>query len=224
MDWQPILLEQLSSAPRAVDRLDVWWWPEALHPPIAGRRQRTDAILRRVLAPYLSMDPADLRFGREAHGRPYLLHPGAPDFNLSDTPGGTVVAIAAQGRVGVDIERCDRVPPVARLAPRWFASEEAQALQQLAPESARKAFLRLWTAKEAACKATGTGIFGYLSKWRFGVVMDDSNPRLVSPPDDAGDAARWRFHRLAPVATHTVVIACRDLAGGPSGFIVTASD
>jgi len=56
---------------------------------------------------------------------------------------------------------------VARLAARWFAADEAQHLATMPTDDARRAFLRLWTAKEASCKATGTGIFGYLSRWRF---------------------------------------------------------
>ncbi|MBS0211602.1 MAG: 4'-phosphopantetheinyl transferase superfamily protein [Proteobacteria bacterium] len=221
MHWQPIGIERLPAAPRRCDGLDVWWWPERLHPPITARRQRTDAILRSVLASYMGLPPADLRFGREAHGRPFLQHAGAPDCNLSDTAGGAVVAVAARGRVGVDIECLDRTPPVARLSARWFAHAEAQALQGLDAESARRAFLRLWTAKEAACKATGSGIFGFLPAWRFEVDASDADPRLVRLPADAGTSTRWRFHRIDPSGAHTVVVAVRDQPDPPRCFVVT---
>jgi 4'-phosphopantetheinyl transferase len=200
--------------------LHVWWWPEHLQPAAASRRARTDAILRALLARYLPLGPEGLRFGRESKGRPYLVHPGAPDFNLSDTVGGTVLAVAHGGRVGIDIERIERRPPVLRLAARWFAPGEAEALGRLDPESARAAFLRHWTAKEAACKATGTGIFGFLPSWRFAIDDGNSPPRLIGLPADAGDASRWTFHRLAPLASYTVVLACRDLAAAPEGFAV----
>jgi 4'-phosphopantetheinyl transferase len=97
---------------------------------------------------------------------------------------------------------------VARLAARWFGAEEAQALAALDPESARIAFLRLWTAKEASCKATGTGIFGYLGQWRFAVTP--AQPQLSALPDAAGAPARWAFQRLSPSPDHTAVIALRD--------------
>lgn len=198
--------------------LHVWWWPEALQPAVAGRRARTDAILRTLLARYLPLDPSDLRFRRGSRGRPRLDHPGAPDFNLSDTVGGAVLAVAAGGRVGIDIERVDRQPPVERLASRWFAPGEAEALARLEPEAARAAFLRHWTAKEASCKATGTGIFGYLKAWRFAVDDGTTPPRPLRIPDDAGDTSRWRFHRLAPEPSHTVVLSCRDTTADPEGF------
>lgn len=220
MHWHPIEPDQLPRSPLATHALDVWWWPEAIYPTLADRRQRTDAILRRLLAPYLALSPDALCFGREQHGRPFLRHEHAPDFNLSDTAGGTAVVIAAHGRVGVDIERTDRAPLVQRLAERWFAPEEARCLQAMAAEPARRAFLTLWTAKEAACKATGTGIFGFLPVWRFGVDDDFLPPQLVSLPGDAGAPARWRFHRLAPTPAHTLVVACRDLDARPRAFIV----
>ena len=160
------------------------------------------------MAPLLGLTPDALVFGREARGRPFLQHPQAPGFNLSDTPGGSLLAIAARGRPGVDIERLDRALPVERLARRWFSAEERAALQALPAELARAAFLRLWTAKEASCKATGTGIFGYLAQWTF--CVDAQVPILQSLPADAGDAERWHFERLQPSPEHTAVLAVYD--------------
>ena len=167
-----------------------------------------DRLLRTVLATHVGIAPAALLFDRESKGRPFLRHDGAPDFNLSDTAGGTLIALCRQGRVGADLERIDRAPPVARLAARYFSAPEASALQLLDKEAARRAFLRLWTAKEASCKATGTGIFGYLPRWRFDVGAD--TPCLLEAPNDAGDASRWQFHRVSPSTQHTAVLSVRD--------------
>jgi 4'-phosphopantetheinyl transferase len=221
MNWQSVALAQLATK-RAIapSGLHVWWWPESLQPTARTRRERTDAILRTLLARYLPLEASELRFGRESKGRPYLLHADAPDFNLSDTRGGCVLAIAAGGRVGIDIERCDRAPPVVALASRWFAADEAAALRALDAESARRAFLRLWTAKEASCKATGTGIYGRLAAWRFAITEDDGAPAALALPAEAGDVGRWRFQRLAPEPSHTVVLACRDLIAVPQGYRV----
>lgn len=179
------------------------WCPE--RSPGEPRRERVDRILRRVLAPLVGRADGDLPFAREPKGRPYLALANAPDFNLSDTVGGSVVAICRGGRVGIDLERRDRDMPVARLAARWFAPEEAAALGALAPEPARQAFLRLWTAKEASCKATGTGIYGYLSRWRFDLMAEAPQARRI--PEDAGEG--WHFFRCEPAATHTAAIALR---------------
>lgn len=156
----------------------------------------------------LGLAPDALVFGREAKGRPFLRHAGAPDFNLTDTRGGTLIAVCRRGRVGVDIERIDRRPPVARLATRWFAPDEARRLSAMPDDDARRAFLRLWTAKEASCKATGTGIFGYLARWRFEPEAEAPTP--IALPDDAGEAGRWSFLRVMPTPMHTVVVSLRD--------------
>jgi len=188
--------------------LRLWWCPEGDADPGLTRRARTDRLLRDVLAPMLDLAPDALVFGRESKGRPFLRHADAPDFNLTDTHGGTVIALCRRGRVGVDIERIDRRPPVARLAERWFAPEEATRLAAMPDDDARRAFLRLWTAKEASCKATGTGIFGYLARWRFAPERDAPTP--IAIPDDAGDEARWSFLRVMPTPMHTVVVSLRD--------------
>lgn len=189
--------------PLAVDELRLYWCPE--RDPGESRRTRVDRLLRNVLAPLVNVPAATLHFARESKGRPYLPLPGAPDFNLSDTTGGSLIAVSRQGRVGVDLERIDRQAPVSRLAARWFAAAEADALAHLPVDAARRAFLHLWTAKEASCKATGTGIYGYLSRWCFEVAAEQ--PRLLQAPPDAGTVEQWRFLRVTPSPDHTAVLA-----------------
>jgi len=184
----------------------LWWCPE--RDDGLPRRQRIDRLLRRVLGPVLQLAPEDLRFARESKGRPYLDHAGAPDFNLSDTHGGSLIAITAGGRIGVDLERLDREPPVQRLAERWFSTGEAAALASMPASETGMAFLQLWTAKEASCKATGTGIYGFLPLWVFDARSPQ--PHLLRLPDDAGAASRWQFLRVQPSADHTAVMALRD--------------
>jgi 4'-phosphopantetheinyl transferase len=189
----------------------LWWFDVPGAPPPRARRGRLDAVLRRVLAPYVGLAPDALVFAREAKGRPYLRHAGAPDFNLSDTVGGTLVAVCGAGRIGVDLERTDRAPPTVRLARRWFTAEEADVLAALPSEAARVRFLQWWTAKEASCKATGTGIYGRLNEWCFGA---EATPALIALPADAGARERWQFARVVPAADYTAVLAWRDAPAG----------
>lgn len=200
-----------AQAPLDAETVHVWWWPDspALAAAPGERRQRVDRRLRRALAHYLALPAERLRFAREPRGRPYLVHSGAPDFNLSDTRGGTVLAVASQGRVGIDLERGDRTVPALRLARRWFSEDEARALAELPEAQRAAAFIRLWTAKEAACKATGTGIYGRLDRWRFAPGSDRPRPPL---PPEAGPPSAWRFLRLTPAPAFTVALACRDVA------------
>jgi 4'-phosphopantetheinyl transferase len=194
----------------------LWWFDVPGAPPPRARRGRLDAVLRRVLAPYVGLAPDALVFAREAKGRPYLRHAGAPDFNQSDTVGGTLVAVCGAGRIGVDLERIDRALPAVRIARRWFAPDEAAALAALPELGARLRFLQWWTAKEASCKATGTGIFGRLPQWRF---ADSAQPQAMAVPGDAGDAARWQFARLVPAEGYTAVLAWRDAPEGVASLV-----
>jgi 4'-phosphopantetheinyl transferase len=196
--------------PPLADATHLWWNPADPDEAPAARRERVEAVMRAVLAPYLGLPADALRFAREEHGRPYLLHRGAPDFNLSDTAGGTLVAVCGAGRVGVDLERTDRVVPAVRLARRYFAAAEADALAAMDDAAACLQFVRWWTAKEAGCKATGTGLSGHMATWCF-AAGDSATPEAV--PDDAGDAASWQFVRIAPSPSHTAVVAWRDAPG-----------
>jgi 4'-phosphopantetheinyl transferase len=216
---------QLSPAPVRAPPWDdhnvhLWWHPTdpAERAPRA-RRGRLDRLLREVLSRYVEAAPAALRFGREARGRPFLLD-GGPDFNLSDTTGATVVAVARQPRIGVDLERIDRLLPHRRLAARYYAHDEQGALQALDEDGARRAFLQLWTAKEASCNSTGTGIYGQLDRWRF----DPAHlaPRLLAAPEAALPAARWRHLRLEPAPDYTAVLACDGFAPRVRGFLLPA--
>lgn len=198
--------------------MHLWWF--ATPPDEAApnqRRARLDRLLRDVLSRYVAAAPAALRFAREARGRPYLVGEGMPDFNLSDTTGGTVIAVAARARIGVDLERLDRRLPHRRLAQRYFSASECEGLAALAEEDARAAFLRLWTAKESSCKSTGTGIYGQLDRWRFDPLA--TAPTLRGLPDDAAPASRWHHQRLEPAPGYTAVLACDGWSPQTLGFV-----
>jgi phosphopantetheinyl transferase len=201
------------------DAVHVWWRAaRAGEDAPRSRRPRLDVLLRDVLRRYAGSSPETLRFARESRGRPYLVGEGLPDFNLSDTVGGTVVAVAARGRLGVDLERTDRTLPHRKLARRYFAAREIAALEALDDEAARTAFLRLWTAKESSCKSTGTGIYGQLDRWVFDASSIE--PALLELPAEAGDRARWHHARVSPAADFTCVLACDGYAPRPIGFVL----
>lgn len=189
----------------AADEIDLLWIDAAVQAELP-RRARTQALLQQALAAWLPPSTTQ-RFAREAHGKPYLALPDAPDFNLSDTRGGSVLAIAGAPRVGVDLERMDRRPPVLALARRWFSAAEADQLAALDEDAAAAAFMRLWTAKEASCKATGTGIFGWLPHWQFDLAS--LPPRPTAIPAHAGEASQWWHVRVEPSPGYTCVIAAQ---------------
>ncbi|WP_051013929.1 4'-phosphopantetheinyl transferase family protein [Pararhodospirillum photometricum] len=131
-------------------------------------------LKRTMLGAVLGQDPRALRFTAESAGKPVLVG-GGPDFNLSHTTGLVACAVATDGgRVGVDAETLARTPE-PRLARRFFAREEADALQALPHQERPQAFLRLWTLKEAVVKALGGGLA--LGLKRFAVGTEP--PRLL---------------------------------------------
>jgi len=104
---------------------------------------------------------------------------GMPDFNVSNTAGVALIAIADEPRVGVDLERQDRTVAADKLARKFLTAREAQALESLTEDARRRAFLRHWTCKEAMSKATGDGLAA-----PFGRIDIDlgSTVRVVAGP------------------------------------------
>ncbi len=128
------------------------------HSELDKRRWMTGrAVLRVILGRYLGAAPETLRFQNGPWGKPGL--PGCPlRFNLSHSGGAALLAVAWQHEVGVDIEARGRHFSPEELAPQVLSLRERAWLREHAPEERRRAFLTLWTAKEAYVKATGQGL------------------------------------------------------------------
>jgi 4'-phosphopantetheinyl transferase len=129
---------------------------------VAGR-----AALRAVLAGYLGADPAALAFTLGPHGKPALL--GGPTFSFSNSQGRALCAVGRGREVGVDLEALRPVPDAAGIARSVLTAEEQAAWQ--AAGGGDRAFLRLWTRKEAALKALGLGL----------AALDGALPPAPSP-------------------------------------------
>lgn len=86
---------------------------------------------------------------------------GAPDadFSISHSDRGVLIAVAEGPGIGADIEvapyRAFTAGPLLR---RMCAPAEHARLSAMAPAERRRHAVALWTAKEAAVKATGRGL------------------------------------------------------------------
>jgi 4'-phosphopantetheinyl transferase len=120
---------------------------------------RAHAGLRRVLAGYLALDAAALRFAARSGGKPTLavLSELGIDFNLSHSGDQALVAVAG-GPIGVDIECLRPIADATALAARNFTPGESAALHALASADRDRAFLVAWVRKEACLKAIGAGL------------------------------------------------------------------
>ncbi len=81
-----------------------------------------------------------------------------PDFNLSHS-GGFAAAVIGDGRVGIDLQQVNPNIDAAALGRRFFAEDEADAIERAAAQARRvDLFFSLWTKKEAVGKALGDGL------------------------------------------------------------------
>jgi 4'-phosphopantetheinyl transferase len=206
-----------SAPPLEAGEVHVWLLDSAQVHPRATAASARDA-LRRLLHAYAggSAPPA---IERDARGKPYA--PDFPDiqFNLSHAGAHVLLAFARDQALGVDLERADRRLSLAGIARRFFAADEARALESL-PEAIRlQAFLRLWTHKEAVLKALGCGIGFGLDRVEFALHADGeiASLRRISP--DAGTPAQWQLRRFDPAPGLPAALAWR----GPPRYVRTFS-
>lgn len=130
--------------------------------PDRARFAAVRAALRRLLGAMLELAPQAVPLEADPRGKP-ILPPAiddAPGFNVSHSGGIGLIAIAADpaiAAVGVDIEQCRPVEPLA-LAASAFSAQEQTMLRNCHPALRLDRFYALWTAREALTKAAGTGI------------------------------------------------------------------
>jgi 4'-phosphopantetheinyl transferase len=155
---------------------DERWRAAAIVVPAVRRRfVRARAALRRILAGETGRAPHALAIDYGAHGKPRLPdHPGL-HFNLSHSGEFAVIATSTLGEVGIDLEALRPRSDLLPVARRFFAAHEADAVAACEGEARSRAFLRLWTRKEAVLKATGRGI-GVETRV-IAVGVDDCMPR-----------------------------------------------
>lgn len=118
-------------------------------------------LLRVILADYLDVEPAQVRFSYGLHGKPALdmdLLDRCLQFNLSHSKNIALFAISQDCQLGIDVEFVRPIPDAASLAERFFSARESTILYSLPEEDRVEAFFRLWTCKEAYLKASGKGL------------------------------------------------------------------
>ncbi len=172
---------------------------------LAQRYTRGRATLRWILAQRLRVPPERVPIERGDRGRPRLQGRTDIDFNVSNTSDIALVGVADSPglRIGVDAEREDRVLNHAGLARKYLTSREQAAIASADEDAHRRAFLRLWTCKEAMSKATGQALSAPLRK--LDVELTPSL-RLVSGP--------------APYVADDWRLAAVD---APGGFLATVA-
>jgi 4'-phosphopantetheinyl transferase len=172
--------------------------------------------MRRILAQYAGVQPAQLVFEAQEHGKPRLAQP-LPEisFSLTHTAGAALLAVAGSGRVGVDAEFIRPLSDLQAIARRFFAPAEAQEIMSQDAPAQPAAFFACWTRKEAFVKALGKGLSIPLDQFTVNVRPEDA-PKLLRI--DWQEPSSWYLADLseqdmaATVAVDTPITQLRRLS------------
>lgn len=162
-------------------------------------------LLRHMLCVCHTADegPASWRFDIDAAGKPTVRHNGL-HVSLSHTKGMVACAVGS-GVLGIDIENLARQTV---FEPSYLSSvtlEEQHMLQNIGAHASHRAFLRLWTLKEALSKAVGTGL-----NMGFDTVGFDLDPvRMVR----GANAQTWQFEQWFPQSGFIAALAVEKCGG-----------
>lgn len=105
--------------------------------------------------------PEKLRFSTKAFGKPCLwtaVGKAPLHFSASHSRNIFLLAMNGESEVGIDVERLRTWRGMEEYARQGCSLREWQLIHHLAPEQRNRAFLRLWTRKEAHLKALGFGL------------------------------------------------------------------
>lgn len=172
-------------------------------PQPARQFRRCRAALRVVLAHHAGCRPADLAFRYGPFGKPELVgSAGSLHFNVSHSAEQALIAIAGSP-IGIDLESPQRGIDTNELIDLVCHPKEKLTLAALPAQRRASAFYRLWTRKEAYCKARGSGLQLALPSIRF--RPDDAG--AAAAVDDASTwASSWWVHGLKAPEGHVASV------------------
>ncbi|HHL31695.1 MAG TPA: 4'-phosphopantetheinyl transferase superfamily protein [Oceanospirillales bacterium] len=127
------------------------------------------------LANYINCPQSALRINKTDNGKPELTgveyHGG---FSISHSRNLLVQAFSSIGVIGIDVEYKNHRRNYLKLAKRYFHTQEYNYIRRLDENSSMQWFYKLWTAKEAVCKAEGGRLWYYL---RDNYLVEDNTNR-----------------------------------------------
>ncbi|HZV26413.1 MAG TPA: 4'-phosphopantetheinyl transferase superfamily protein, partial [Acidothermaceae bacterium] len=116
------------------------------------------ALLRSAVAPLGGVSPDAVVVRIEPSGRPVLAG-SLSDLFVSIAHSGAYVVVAVATRpVGVDVERVRQLARFSQVAARVCSPDELRELAAMGAADRERAFMTVWSRKEAYGKAIGRGI------------------------------------------------------------------
>jgi 4'-phosphopantetheinyl transferase len=173
---------------------------------LAGR-----VLSRLVLAALTGIDPGRLDIDRrcrncgEQHGKPVLSNAPEVGFSVSHSGERVAVAVAANARVGVDVESIG-APITDDMAAQLCSPAELGWARQRDSADRTRDLLQMWCRKESVLKATGDGLQAPLSELH------------LSAPDEPPVVLSWKQH---PSLVATARIFDLDAGHGYAAAVTT---
>jgi 4'-phosphopantetheinyl transferase len=167
------------------------------------------ACLRIILGRYTGLPPREVPIEYAEQGKPKLtLNSCRPPlhFNVSHSGSLTLVAVAHDREVGVDIEKIRPFPEIEAIAERFFTRGERDGLRRLPPAEKEPGFFRCWTRKEAYIKARGEGLGVPLDQFEV-TVAPDLPARLCHLGGQTDKAGQWWMADLQPGPGYVAAVA-----------------
>jgi 4'-phosphopantetheinyl transferase len=178
-------------------------------------------LLRKLLAAYLGVGSAELKFLYAEKGKPYLeeIQRRSINFNLAHSHGMAIYAFSQGRELGVDLEFIRDDLADEKIAERFFSPCEIGALRNIPAELRKEAFFNCWTRKEAYIKARGEGLSMPLDE--FDVSLAPGEPAaLLKNHKDAKEVSRWKMQSIpvAPGYVAALVVEGQDWQLKSFGF------
>lgn len=180
-----------------------------LQSDLARDRFVTGRVLQRVvLGLTLAIDPGRLDVDQQPDHKPGFLIDGAPvtlASSYASAAGVGLLALAAAGRLGCDLEAPRARRFAQRIAARRFTPAEGAALAALDPADSLTGFLHVWTQKEALLKANGRGLADRLDA--FGVDVDPLGPGGLTSGAHPYAPTDWWLRAFPLAGGHRAAVA-----------------
>ncbi len=164
--WKVHLVDQMDWGKKYFSWLSEEEKKRALRIRLERQRRRftvAHGAVREILGRYLHQPPAAIEFEITPSGKPFLGGESASinprlQFNFSHSEDLLLMALCQGYELGIDVEWTSKEIEHGAISRHFFALEEINWLQSLAPEQQAEAFYQLWTCKEAVLKADGSGL------------------------------------------------------------------
>ena len=151
-----------------------------------------------ILCQRLACANEELTFEEGEHGKPSAVvrgQPAAISFSVSHSGRHGLIALAGQGRLGVDVEPRSARRNLDVLIGETFTPAEQARRAGAGANRRRQLFFRLWTMKEALVKALGTGFQLHISAFEIPAEMCNGT-RLCEFRFPHLPRVRWRLENL----------------------------